>query len=167
MDAQSWCIGGDLISMFETHCVLGHMCMLLAEQTVLSRYRLFSISHCKVPYSTSPRFRGSVWSVLTQMPASAWISFSIFKTLFLATWEWHWDKNLLWFYVLEKENNEWKYYFEEILVQQSVGPRTITQPAFISVLTLFSIYFTALLHITCGPEIRASTVFPKLHFFQS
>lgn len=47
--------------------------------------------------------------------------------------------------------NEWKYYFEETLVQQPGGPRTITQPAFISVLTLFSTYLTVLLHITCGP----------------
>lgn len=122
-------------------------------------FRLFSISHCKIVYS--PSFRGSVWSVLTQISVSAQFFFIYFQ-----------DNVGYLRMTLRKKSvilcvGKGKQLVEKLL-RGNFSPAmcwTNTQPAFISVLTLFSIYFTALLYIACGPEIRASAVFSRTHFF--
>lgn len=175
LEGRSWdlhCLNNHAVyvelSMVTTHCVLGHMCTLLAEQTVLSMFRLFSICHCKILCSTLPSFRGSVQSVLTQMPASAQNFFFMFSRQCCWILENDTETKIFCDFMCWSRNTmSGNTILRKLTVQQSVGPRTITQPAFIRVLTLFSIYFTALLHINCGLEFRASAVFSKPHFFQS
>lgn len=140
--------------MFETHSVLGRMCTVLAEQTVLSMSRLFNISHCKILYSVLPSFRGLVWSILTLN------FFYIFKTVLLGTWELHW-KTFCDFMCWSRKTMSGNTILRKLTVQQSVGARTVTQPAFIRVLTLFNIYFTAFLHITLDAKSEHRQCFPS------